>query len=116
MRAYSFAILLLALLTAPLLATQALGTNVVAQTPSAAIRHFEAGVKDNEKGNFDLAIEDFSIAIEISSHPVQRAAGKRVPSNPLARPTELDPTEEPKTVTLLEPFTAVAYVNRGFAW
>src|SRR6266516_1593816 len=72
----------IAMLVLLLLTILTLCANVVAQTPSAAIRHFEAGVKENKKGNFDLAIEDFTIAIEISSHPVQRAAGKRVLSNP----------------------------------
>src|SRR6266496_465146 len=98
-----------------LFAITAIGTSVVAQTPSAAISHFKAGVKENEKGNFDLAIEELTIAIEISSHPMQRATGKRVLSNPLARSAESRPTDEPKTVTLLDPFTAVAYVNRCFA-
>ena len=51
---------------------------VVAQTPSSAISHFKSGIKENEKNNFDRAIEEFSIAIEISSHPWQPRAGRRV--------------------------------------
>src|SRR2546427_3850414 len=106
----------IAILVLLLFTILALCANVVAQTPSAAIRHLKAGVKENKKGDFDLAIEDFTIAIEISSHPVQRAAGKRVLSNPLARSAELRQTDESRTVFLLDPFTAVAYVNRGVAW
>jgi hypothetical protein len=79
--------------------------------PSAAIRHFEAGLRESKNGNFDLAIEDFTIAIEISSHSGHRVEGKRV----LSSPAQLRPTDEPETVTFLDPFTAVAYANRGFA-
>lgn len=57
-----------------------LDANVAAQTPSA-ISRFKAGVIENQKGNFDLAIEDFTLAIEINSHPTKRFSGKRALSN-----------------------------------
>ena len=93
-----------------------LSANVAAQTPSAAISRFKAGVKENQQGNFDLAIEDFTTAIEISSHPAQRLSGKGALSNSPEASAELRSTDKPKTVTLLDPFTALAYANRCFAW
>ena len=87
---------------------------VVAQTPSSAISHFNVGIKENKKNNFDRAIEEFTIAIEINSHPVQRRAGKPVNLH-LAGEAELDSTEETKTITILDKFTALAYVNRCYA-
>jgi hypothetical protein len=48
-----------------------LSTSVlVAQTLSSAISHFKVGIKENQKNNFDRAIEEFTMAIEISSHLV----------------------------------------------
>ena len=93
-----------------------LDANVAAQTPSAAISRFKAGVKENQQRNFDLAIEEFTMAIEISSHPTQRFSGKRALSNSPEASAELRSIDKPKTVTLLDPFTALAYANRGFAW
>src|SRR5215468_6457050 len=87
----------------------------VAQTPSSAISHFKAGIKENKKNNFDRAIEEFTLAIEISSHPWQHRAGERFPSSHLAGEAELDSTEETKTITVVDKFTALAYANRCFA-
>jgi tetratricopeptide (TPR) repeat protein len=88
---------------------------VVAQTPSSAISHFNVGIKEIKKNNFDRAIEEFTIAIEISSHPVQPRAGKRVLPQRLASGAELDSTAGTRTITILDKFTALAYVNRCFA-
>src|SRR4029079_9207315 len=62
--------------------------NAIAQTPSVAINYFEAGVKENRNGKFDLAIEDFTMAIELSSHPWQ-GIGKRAAANSAAVSDEL---------------------------
>ena len=88
---------------------------VVAQTPPSAISHFKVGIKENKKNNFDRAIEEFTIAIEISSHPGPHRAGKRFSPQHLAGGAELDSIEETKTITILDKFTAVAYANRCFA-
>jgi len=55
---------------APLLLGILTTSVVVGQTPSSAISHFKVGIKENKKHNFDRAIEEFTIAIEISSHLV----------------------------------------------
>src|SRR5215831_3625275 len=99
-----------AILVAPLLLGVLSTIVVVAQTPSSAISHFNAGIKENKKNDFDRAIEEFTLAIEISSNPWQRR--ERVRSPHLAGEAELDSTEETKTITVLDKFSAVAYVNR----
>src|SRR5215813_5963501 len=103
------------ILAAPLLLGILSTSVVVAQTPSSAISHFKAGIKENNENNFDRAIEEFTLAIEISSHPAQHRAGKRVLSTQLSGELELDSTEEIKTITVVDKFTAVAYANRCFA-
>jgi tetratricopeptide (TPR) repeat protein len=103
------------ILVAPLLLDILTTSVVVAQTPSSAISHFKAGIKENKKNDFDRAIEEFTLAIEISSHPVQDRAGKRVRSQHLAAEAELDSTEETMTITVFDKFTALAYSNRCFA-
>jgi|SRR5215510_6104378 len=84
--------------------------SIVAQTPSAGISHFDAGVRANENNDFDLAIEEFTMAIEINAHPLIRVRSKQ-----LLRPTKLPPTQDQNTVTVSDPFTAAAYANRCFA-
>jgi tetratricopeptide (TPR) repeat protein len=99
-----------------LLSIITLSTSVaVAQTPSSAISHFNAGIKENKKNNFDRAIEEFTIAIEVNSHPLQRRAGKRVSPLRLAGEAESDSTEQTNRITILDKFTALVYVNRCFA-
>src|SRR5215471_17088864 len=103
------------LLVTPLLVGMP-GTSVlVAQTPSSAINHYNVGVKENRKKNFDRAIEEFTIAIEISSHPVPYRSGGRTHSLHLAGKAELDATDEAKPITVLDKFTGLAYGNRCFA-
>src|SRR5438046_4140101 len=87
---------------------------VVAQTPPSAVSHFKVGVKENKKNNFDRAIEEFTIAIEISSHPWQPRAGKRVSRQTFVGEAELESTAETKTITILDKCTALAYGNRLF--
>jgi len=100
----------------PTLLSVILSTSVlVAQTPSSAISHFKAGIEENKKNNFDRAIEEFTLAIEISSNPWQRRAGARVRSSHFAGEAELDSTEETKSITVLDKFTGLAYAHRCFA-
>src|SRR5262245_54226126 len=101
------------ILVAPLLLGMLSTGVLVAQTPSSAISHFKAGIKENKKNNFDRAIEEFTLAIEISSHPWQRR--ERVRSSHFAAEAELDSTEETKSITVLDKFTAVAYAARCYA-
>src|SRR5215813_3566397 len=89
------------ILVAPLLLGILSTGVVVAQTPSSAISHFNAGIKENKKNNFDRAIEEYTLAIEISSYPWQRRAGERVRSTHLAGQREADSTEETRTITVL---------------
>ena len=98
-----------------LLSIITLSSVVVAQTPSSAVSHFKVGVEDNKKNNFDRSIEEFTLAIEINSHPVQHPSRKRGSSQNLASAAELNSTEETKTITILDKFTALAYGNRCFA-
>ena len=88
---------------------------LMAQTPSSAISHFKVGVKANKKNDFDRAIEEFTIAIEINSHTGQQRAGKRVSRQTFVGEAELDSTAETKTITILDKFTGLAYANRCFA-
>src|SRR5262249_15179951 len=103
------------ILAAPLL-LGILSTGIlVAQTPSSAISHFNVGVKENKKGNFDRAIEEFTLAIEISSHPWPHRARGRARSLGLAGKAEVDSTEETESITVLDKFTGLAYANRCYA-
>jgi tetratricopeptide (TPR) repeat protein len=88
---------------------------LVAQTPSSAISHFKVGVKENKEGNFDRAIEEFTIAIEINSHPVPHRAGEQARSLHFAGKAELDSTEETESIIVLDKFTGLAYAHRCFA-
>src|SRR5215475_10312457 len=103
------------ILVAPLLLGILSTSVVVAQTPSSAISHFNAGIKENKKNNFDRAIEEYTLAIEISSRPWQNRAGERVRSSQLAGEAELASTVETRTITVLDKFTGVAYANRCYA-
>ena len=78
--------------------------NAQAQTPNSAKRFFQHGQKSFAEGNLEGAFEDYSRAIEISS---------RLDSRKTA-PTDLfRPANSADNVTVIDPFTANAYTNRG---
>src|SRR2546425_9220248 len=89
------------------------GLLVQAQTPGAAINHYEHGAKRFQIGNLDGAIEDFTKAIEISSRlgSDRPARGQFLPgADGLAAPDA-----EAAGITVIDPFTARAYTGRGLA-
>src|SRR5260370_35845893 len=86
---------------------------VQAQTPSLAIDHYEHGAKRFQTGDLDGAIEEFTKAISISSHPdSSQLTRSNVPpgANGFAASDS-----EAREITLIDPFTAKAYTNRGTA-
>ena len=86
---------------------------VQAQTPSSAIDHYEHGVKRFQKGDLDGAIEEFTKAISISSHLDSNQLTRRSVSlgaNGLAASEG-----EAREITVIHPFTAIAYTSRGLA-
>ena len=83
---------------------------VGAQTPSSARRFLQQGQKDYQQGNLDLAFEDFSRAIEISSHLDKP---KRASTDRLSVGNSFDSSAEADRITVIDPFTALAYHCRG---
>ncbi len=86
---------------------------VQAQTPGAAIDHYERGAKRFQKGDLDGAIEEFTKAISISSHldSDQLTRSKVAPgANDFAASAG-----EAREITAIDPFTANAYTSRGLA-
>ena len=79
-----------------------------AQTPGSAVNNFQEGLKKTERGDLDGAIEDFTRAIEISSR-LDRAKNVKGPYFTSSYDGEA------AAVTVVDPFTAKAYVNRGVA-
>src|SRR6187401_917089 len=79
-----------------------------AQTPAAAQKYFQQGVKNFAEGNLGIAFENYSRAIEISSHldSLKPASSDPLKANKLT-------SSEAERVTVIDPFTAVAYTNRG---
>src|SRR5215470_5581079 len=70
-----------------------------AQTPDSAINHYRDGIKKVGKGDLDGALEDYSRAIVISS----KLRGNNSKSG----------EDESEDLTVIDPFTANAYTNRG---
>ena len=79
-----------------------------ARTPDAAVNHFKNGSKKIGSGDLDGAIEEYTRAIRLSSHI---SAGKNVDTR-LGNSLSEYSSEE---VTVVDPFTANAYNNRGLA-
>src|SRR5689334_1241889 len=86
-----------------------------AQTPQAALDYFKEGVKKTDRGDYDGAIEDFSRAIALSSRLDKRKQSSRNQVSSFAGTNILDAKELEENVTVIDPFTADAYNNRGFA-
>src|SRR6476469_3028605 len=72
--------------------------SVLAQTPRNAVNHSRDGARKVGNGDLDGAIDEYSRAITISS---------RLNSN--------SESDEASNVTVINPFTAYAYTNRGVA-
>src|SRR5215213_1855269 len=76
------------------------------RTPEAALNHFKDAMKKGGNGDFDGAIEDYTRAIRLSSHfDTSKRSDNRL-GNSLT-----DYSAE--SVTVIDPFTANAYNNRG---
>src|SRR5689334_17243020 len=89
---------------------------VHAQTPEAAIEYFKEGVKKTDRGDYDGAIEDFNRAIALSSKLDSRKQAARNQANSFNGPGVLDASDAlAENITVIDPFTANAYNNRGFA-
>src|SRR2546428_348128 len=81
-----------------------------AQTPRAAQDFYNRGNQRYNKGDLDGAIADFTRAIEISSSlDPQRNQERKTPSD-LGRVISSF-----NRITVIDPFTALAYTNRGLA-
>ena len=79
-----------------------------ARTPDAALNHFKDALKKGGNGDFDGAIEDYTRAIRLSSHfDTSKDSDKRLGNSLTDYSTE--------GVTVIDPFTANAYNNRGLA-
>src|SRR5260370_2726358 len=77
---------------------------VSAQTPQKAIDYYNHGTTKCKSGELDEAIEDFTKAIQISSH--------LTPAPPRGNAfTDADADK----ITVIDPFTADVYSNRGYA-
>ena len=75
-------------------------------TPEAALSHFKNALKKSGKGDLDGAIEDYTRAITLSSRfDTRKPSGNSV--------TKGDASAE--EITVVDPFTANAYTNRGLA-
>ena len=79
-----------------------------AQTSDAARRYFNQGVKDLAEGNLEVAFENYSRAIELSS----RLDSPKKSGHGLVRTNNLDSADTDR-ISVVDPFTAVAYTNRG---
>ena len=78
-----------------------------AQTPDSAVRYYTQGEKELRKGDWISAIEYYTKAIEISSHPV-----------PLRR-IQFDDSHSDAAasqIIVVDLFTAKAYNNRGYVY
>ena len=83
-----------------------------AQTPAAAVRHYSEGEKRIAEGDFPAAIEVFTRAIELSSHPFGAGTARQKDQPVVLGFAASEP--EADTVTIIDPFTARAYTNRCF--
>jgi len=77
-----------------------------APTPEAAVNHFKNALKKTGNGDLDGAIEDYTRAITLSSRFDTRKR-RGITFNEGEAPAE--------EITVVDPFTANAYTNRGLA-
>lgn len=82
--------------------------SVQPQTPEAAVNHFKNALKKTGNGDLDGAIEDYTRAIVLSSRLDANRSNSTRPGNSFAE-TSTD------NITVVDPFTANAYSNRGLA-
>ena len=75
-----------------------------AQTPLSAVNKYHDGSAKLNKGDFDGAIQDFTEAIELSSHLVSA-------KSPTSRFADSDSSQ----ISVVDPFTASAFNDRGVA-
>src|SRR2546423_4277007 len=80
------------------------------QTPEAALNLFQNAVKKTKNGDLDGAIEDYTRAINLSSRFETRKDSSNGSGNSFAAGD--NSSEE---ITVVDPFTANAYTNRGLA-
>src|SRR5215216_3419443 len=79
-----------------------------ARTPEAALNHFKNALKKGDTGDFEGAIEDYTRAIRLSSHfDTSKTSDSRLGNSITDYSTE--------GITVVDPFTANAYNNRGLA-
>jgi len=78
------------------------------RTPEAALNHFKDALKKGGKGDFDGAIEEYTRAITLSSH-------FNTSKSPDSRLGNSLTDYSAESVTVIDPFTANAYNNRGLA-
>ena len=88
------------------------GLAMQAQTPDSAINYYEHGTKKFGKGDLDGAIEDFTRAIEISSRLGSDRLARKLVSGATGFAASADEANE---VTVIDPFTAKAFIGRGLA-
>src|SRR5437868_928151 len=80
------------------------------QTPEAALNLFQNAVNKTKNGDLDGAIEDYTRAINLSSRfDTRKSTGSRSANSFAAGDNA---SEE---ITVVDPFTANAYTNRGLA-
>ena len=87
-----------------LIATLSAIISIAAQTPAAARDHFNNGINRFKRGEFDKAIKEFSMAIELSSNP---ARSRLQPFIEGFQPAE----SSTYRIKVIDPFTARAYCN-----
>src|SRR5690349_10417661 len=78
------------------------------QTPEAAVNHFKNALKKTGNGDLDGAIEEYTRAIVLSSR-LDASARPKNQGNSFTGDAAGD------NVTIVDPFTANAYSNRGLA-
>ncbi|PYS44309.1 MAG: hypothetical protein DMF71_04085, partial [Acidobacteria bacterium] len=81
-----------------------------AQTPDSAKKYFQEGLKNFARGNLELVFEDYSRAIELSS---RLGSSKPAATDLLNTANPFDSAGPSDRITVIDPFTAIAYTNRG---
>lgn len=89
-------------------------TSAGAQTNSSATYYLKRGVDRYNARDFELAIADFSLAIQINSDFTRAAIGKRHRAN--YRDNRMAGIASDDRIVVSDPFNALAYCNRGITW
>src|ERR1041384_6891778 len=76
------------------------------RTPEAALNHFQNAEKKIKKGDLDGAIEDYTRTIRLTSHLDLSSSSNSTFGNSYTESSA-------NTITVVDPFTANAYNNRG---